>query len=60
MNWTPEIVRVEMDYRVERVLGDARDRQRQALLRAAREDHPSWWQRLRAHHHTENGERSAA
>jgi len=58
MNWAPEIVKVEMDYRVERAIGDVRDNARLARLRADGQ-HPSWWQRLRAQHHG-NGARSAA
>ena len=58
MNWAPEIVKVEMDYRVERAVGDVRDNARLALLRADGR-HPSWWRRLRTQHHG-NGARSAA
>jgi hypothetical protein len=58
MNWAPEIVRAEMDYRVERALGDVRDNELIARLHAT-EPHPSWWRRLRAGHR-EDGARSAA
>jgi hypothetical protein len=60
MNWTPEVVRAEMDYRIERAVGDVRDSEQLAQLRAARERHQSWWRRLREQHRDENGERSAA
>lgn len=60
MNWTPEVVRVEMAYRVERALGDAHSGTTLAQVRAARRQHPSWWRRLRVHHSVGNGERSAA
>jgi hypothetical protein len=58
MNWAPEIVKVEMDYRVERAVGDVRDNAQLARLHADRQ-HPSWWRRMRADHHG-NGARSAA
>jgi len=58
MNWAPEIVKVEMDYRVERAVGDVRDNAQLARLRAE-DQHPSWWRRLRTQHHG-NGARSAA
>ncbi|HEY0452627.1 hypothetical protein [Actinophytocola sp.] len=48
MNVTPEIVRAEMDYRVERALTGA------ALehVRAVRRLHRPWYQRLFDHEHT--------
>jgi hypothetical protein len=60
MNWAPEIVRVEMDYRVERALGDPRTTFEHR--RAATSAHPSWWRRHRAHHaaHHDEGDSRAA
>jgi hypothetical protein len=58
MNWTPEIVEAEMNYRVERAVGDVRDNELIARLHASRR-HPSWWRRRRAGHR-ENGARRAA
>ncbi len=52
MNTSPEIVKAEMDYRVERALGDVRRGTTLEHLRAARESHPSWWRRLRVQHHS--------
>lgn len=52
MNWTPEIMQTEMDYRVERALGDLRHGTTLEHLRAARESHPSWWRRMRVQHRT--------
>lgn len=46
---TPEIVRAEMDYRLERALG-TRHGTTLEHLRAAREGHPSWWRRMRVQH----------
>ncbi|WP_291413267.1 hypothetical protein [Actinophytocola sp.] len=54
MNWTHEFVRTEMDYRVERALGDVRRGTTLEHLRAARESHPSWWRRVRVQHRTTN------
>jgi hypothetical protein len=55
MNWAPEIVvRAEMDYRIERALGDTRTTYEH--LRAAQEAHPSWWRRYRANHATHHDE----
>jgi hypothetical protein len=48
MNWAPEALRAEMDYRVERALGDPRDGTTLEHLREAKRSHPSWWQRHRA------------
>ena len=60
MNWAPEVVRAEMDYRVERAIGDRRTtlEQRRAAARA----HQSWWRRHRDHapHHDETGDGEAA
>lgn len=47
MNWTPEIVRAEMDYRVERALGDVRRGTTLEHLRSVRAGRPSWWRRMR-------------
>lgn len=54
MNWTPEVVRTEMDYRMERALGDVREGTTLEHLRAARESHPSWWRRVRVQHRPTN------
>jgi hypothetical protein len=43
-------MQAEMDYRVERALGDPRDGTTLEHLREARRSHPSWWQRYRANH----------
>lgn len=48
MNWAPEILRAEMDYRVERALGDPKTTLEQR--RAAQKAHPSWWRRHRTSH----------
>jgi hypothetical protein len=61
MNWAPEVLRAEMDYRVERALGDPRTTL--AQVRAARNSHQSWWRRYRANHaghHHETGDARAA
>jgi hypothetical protein len=60
MNWAPEIVQVEMNYRVERALGDPKTTLEHR--RAAAHAHPSWWQRYRAHHaaHHDDGDSRAA
>jgi hypothetical protein len=50
VNNYPEIVRAEMDYRVERALGDVRRGTTLEHLRAARATHPSWWRRMRVAH----------
>ena len=50
MNTTPEVVKAEMDYRVERAQGGAGHGTNLAHLRAARAGHPSWWRRLRVQH----------
>ncbi|HWM05697.1 MAG TPA: hypothetical protein VNP92_25435 [Actinophytocola sp.] len=50
MNWTPEVVRAEMDYRVERALGDVRRGTTLEHLRAARTSNPTWWRRVRVAH----------
>jgi len=63
MNWAPEALRAEMDYRVERALGDSRDGTTLAHRREAKRSHQSWWQRYRAHHaahHDEAGSSRAA
>jgi hypothetical protein len=59
MNWAPETVRAEMDYRIERALGDRRTTF--AHRRAAAHARRSWWQRYRAGHahDDEPGERAA-
>jgi hypothetical protein len=54
MNWTPETLRAEMDYRAERALGDRRTTFEQR--RAAMQAHPSWWRRYRANHATHHDE----
>lgn len=46
MNWEPVALRAEVDYRVERALGDRVNSEHVRLLH----DRPSWWQRMRAHH----------
>jgi hypothetical protein len=50
MNTAPEIVKAEMDYRMERALGDVRNGTTLEHLRAARASHPSWWHRVRVQH----------
>jgi hypothetical protein len=45
MNWAPELMRVEMDFRVERAVSGARFAERLAQQRAARAGRPSWWRR---------------
>jgi len=45
MNWAPELMRVEQDFRVERAVSGARFAERLAQQRAARAGHPSWWRR---------------
>lgn len=59
MNWAPEALRAEMDYRVERALGDPKTTLEHR--RAAGDAHLSWWQRYRAHHaHHDEAESSRA
>ena len=48
MNWTPEAVRAEMDYRAEMAHGDRGTTLEH--LRGARASHPSWWRRVRTQH----------
>ncbi|HEX2131680.1 MAG TPA: hypothetical protein VHH15_08955 [Actinophytocola sp.] len=50
MNWTPEAVRAEMDHRAEQAAGDRGTTL--AHLRAARQNRPSWWRRMRTQHRT--------
>jgi hypothetical protein len=50
MNSTPEVVKAEMDYRLERAHVDVRHGTTLEHLRAARESHPSWWRRMRVQH----------
>ena len=50
MNSTPEVVKAEMEYRLERARGDVHDGTTLEHLRAARASHPSWWRRLRVQH----------
>ncbi len=50
MNTSPEVVKAEMDYRLERALGDVRHGTTLEHLRAARASHPSWWRRVRVQH----------
>ena len=54
MNWAPEVVRAEMDYRVERALGDRRTTHEH--LRAAQAAHQSRWRRYRANHASHHDE----
>lgn len=49
MNTTPEVVKAEMEYRLERARG-GHDGTTLEHLRAARASHPSWWRRLRVQH----------
>ena len=62
MNWAPEFLRAEIDYRVERALGDPRTTLEHR--RAARQAHASWWRRHRTdhdtHHDDETGDSRAA
>ncbi|HEU5472165.1 MAG TPA: hypothetical protein VFV67_16045 [Actinophytocola sp.] len=46
MEWTPEAVRAEMDYRLE----TARRHQAVRRLRDSGGRRPHWWQRLRTRH----------
>ncbi len=50
MNSTPEVVKAEMDYRLERARADVRNGTTMEHLRVARASHPSWWRRLRVQH----------
>jgi hypothetical protein len=50
MNTSPELVKAEMDYRMERAQGDVRNGTTLEHLRAARASHPSWWRRVRVQH----------
>jgi hypothetical protein len=50
MNATPEAVKAEMDYRIQRAQGVGRHGTTLEHLRAARAGHPSWWRRLRVQH----------
>jgi hypothetical protein len=54
MNNSPEVVKAEMDYRIERALGDVRRGTTLEHLRAARAGHPSWWRRVRVAHRSTN------
>jgi hypothetical protein len=45
MNWAPEVLQAEMDYRVERALGDPKITLEHR--RAAAQAHQSWWRRHR-------------
>jgi hypothetical protein len=55
MNWAPEALRAEMDYRVERAIGGD-SRTTREHVRAAQQAHQSWWQRHRPHHTTHDDE----
>lgn len=46
MEWTPEAVRAEMDYRME----TARRHNVVRQLREGADRRPSWWRRLRTQH----------
>jgi hypothetical protein len=46
MEWTPEAIRAETDYRLETARRYAVARE----FRKSRSRHPSWWKRLRARH----------
>jgi hypothetical protein len=61
MNVTPEVVKAEMDYRLEQALGG----EELEHLREVRRQHRGWWQRVFGHQTEEppasgNGERLAA
>ncbi len=60
MNYAPEVLRAEMDYRQERALGDPKTTLEHR--RAAQKAHHSWWRRHRepATHHDETGSPQAA
>jgi hypothetical protein len=58
MNWAPDVVvRVEMDYRIERARTDRGTTFEH--LRAAQRTHQSWWRRHLANHDTHHDERAA-
>lgn len=46
MEWTPEAVKAQMDYRIE--TARRHNTAKQALR--ARTRHPSWWRKLRSQH----------
>lgn len=48
MNWTPEAVQAELEYRTEQAMGDRRTTLEH--LRGARASNPSWWRRMRTQH----------
>jgi hypothetical protein len=58
MSWEPVALRAEVDYRVERALGDRLNAEHVRVIH----DRQSWWQRRRAHadHHDESGGARAA
>lgn len=61
MNWAPEVLQAEMDYRLERALGDPKItlEHRRAAARARQ----SWWRRNRdveSHHHDQTESPHAA
>jgi len=58
MNWAPEALRAEMDYRVERALGDPKTTL--AHRRAAQHTHRSWWHWHRADHAAHHDETSTS
>lgn len=61
MTWAPEVLRAEMNYRVERAIGDSRTTLEH--LRGAQQAHQSWWRRHRGNHvthHDETGNSRAA
>jgi hypothetical protein len=55
MEWTPEAVKAQMDYRLE----DARNYAVVRQVRAARTGQPSWWRRLRTQHPTDTRRHAA-
>jgi len=50
MQNSPEAVRAEMAYRLERAQSDVRNGTTLEHLHAARANHPSWWRRVRVQH----------
>lgn len=61
MNWTPEAVRAEMNYRVERALREAEINEARTYAHPVRHGPHLWWRRLRAQHRTPaRGEQNAA
>jgi len=61
MNWTPEAVRAEMDYRVERALRSAEINEVLAYAHPVRHGPHAWWRRLRGQHSvTVRGDQNAA